>query len=285
MQSLIRSCSATRLPLHLHLHRSRIVYRALATSTLSTTTTTPTPPPPPTSTNLFADTTATGVVSRPPQDHSSVNASENAVAPIEEQKGEGKADSKSAASAKAKRPRKPKKNDPEGPLRPQLNVPVSPEHGLWAFFRRVEEDKDNKGADADVDEDEVVYRALMPSNRKLDRSGRSWLAAELRRKSFKDLHTLWYVLLRERNLLATQKHEAARLGADIHKHTSIVQRTYRVSKSMARIKCVLNARRLAYEAAVELHQNNAPLVERKVAPLLEGSMFEETPDAEKKLEN
>lgn len=54
---------------------------------------------------------------------------------------------------------------------------------------------------------------------------------------------------------------------------------------MARIKCVLNERRLAYEAAVELHQNNAPLVERKVAPLLEGSMFEETPDAEKKLEN
>jgi large subunit ribosomal protein L47 len=42
--------------------------------------------------------------------------------------------------------------------------------------------------------------------------GRSWTAAELRRKSFKDLHTLWYVLLRERNLLATQRHEAGRLN-------------------------------------------------------------------------
>jgi large subunit ribosomal protein L47 len=31
-------------------------------------------------------------------------------------------------------------------------------------------------------------------------------------KSFKDLHTLWYVTLRERNLLATQREEARRAG-------------------------------------------------------------------------
>jgi large subunit ribosomal protein L47 len=28
----------------------------------------------------------------------------------------------------------------------------------------------------------------------------------------RDLHTLWYVVLRERNLLATQKEEARRMG-------------------------------------------------------------------------
>lgn len=50
--------------------------------------------------------------------------------------------------------------------------------------------------------------------------GRSWNVSELRRKSFKDLHTLWYILLRERNVLATQKAERKRLT--IYSRISVV---------------------------------------------------------------
>ncbi|KAI0034644.1 mitochondrial 39-S ribosomal protein L47 (MRP-L47)-domain-containing protein, partial [Vararia minispora EC-137] len=125
-----------------------------------------------------------------------------------------------------------------GALRPHLGIQVKPNHGLWAFFRRV---PDEEGVEK--------YHALDPVHMLL---GRSWTAAELRRKSFKDLHTLWYVLARERNLLATQREAARRLSGSTEKIRLFQVREMRCRKSQAHIKLVLNERRLMYEGAAEV---------------------------------
>lgn len=65
--------------------------------------------------------------------------------------------------------------------------------------------------------DDMLQRYVLEKQRRLTvilYLGRSWKASELRLKSFDDLHKLWYVLLKERNLLATQREEARRLGID-----------------------------------------------------------------------
>ncbi|ORX53929.1 MRP-L47-domain-containing protein [Hesseltinella vesiculosa] len=92
-------------------------------------------------------------------------------------------------------------------------------------------------------------------------TGRSWKANELRLKSFDDLHKLWYVLLKERNLLATQREEARRLK--VHKEVwTNSGRMKKCQKSMARIKFVLNERQRAYETAIKDQQ----LQPKKSAP-------------------
>lgn len=41
-------------------------------------------------------------------------------------------------------------------------------------------------------------------------TGRAWTVPELRKRTWEDLHSLWWVCVKERNRLATEKIERAR---------------------------------------------------------------------------
>lgn len=69
-------------------------------------------------------------------------------------------------------------------------LPMDESHGLWGFFPK-------------------PGQALLTA-KEAEEHGRSWTVEELRRKSWEDLHSLWWVCCRERNMLATSKAELAR---------------------------------------------------------------------------
>ncbi|PWW79446.1 MRP-L47-domain-containing protein [Tuber magnatum] len=69
-------------------------------------------------------------------------------------------------------------------------VKVSPDHGLWGFFRE---------------------KKALPTPEEDHKHGRPWTVAELRQKSWEDLQKLWWVCVKERNIMETQKIERQRL--------------------------------------------------------------------------
>ncbi|RXW22886.1 hypothetical protein EST38_g2976 [Candolleomyces aberdarensis] len=140
-------------------------------------------------------------------------------------------------------------------------VPVREDHGLWGFFRR-KADGSLKGEDA--------YETVEAPRKEI--SGRAWRASELRLKSFKDLHTLWYITLRERNLLVTQKEEARKAGITIPLQTHSAMAGH-CRKTMARIKVIMNERRIAYEGAVKLVAEHQEVVQDRHLLKLQRAAF------------
>eukprot|EP00040_Diaphanoeca_grandis_P014555 m.73947 g.73947 ORF g.73947 m.73947 type:complete len:341 (+) comp24608_c0_seq1:76-1098(+) len=89
------------------------------------------------------------------------------------------------------------------------------------------------------------YETLTEPTQTVD-SGRPWLARDLRNKNNTDLHKLWYVLLKERNMLLTWKQEAKVR----QKQMIAPQRLKKVRKSMAAIRVVLGERQRALDQAI-----------------------------------
>jgi large subunit ribosomal protein L47 len=69
--------------------------------------------------------------------------------------------------------------------------------------------------------------------------GRAWTSQELRRKSYEDLHKLWYVLYMERNMLMTENQLSRRRQLMMPQP----QRLKKVQKSMGAVKQVLGERK------------------------------------------
>ncbi|XP_053960529.1 39S ribosomal protein L47, mitochondrial [Anastrepha ludens] len=72
--------------------------------------------------------------------------------------------------------------------------------------------------------------------------GRAWKLEELRIKSNKELHQLWYVLLKERNMLLTMEHECN----DKMELFPSPERLDKVKISMANLETVVRERNKAY---------------------------------------
>lgn len=108
------------------------------------------------------------------------------------------------------------------------NFDVSPDHPLWAFF-------------PDGNESTSCFREAS----ELPRDSRAWSMAELRRKSFDDLHKLWYLTLKERNILARE----VRLGEsfDYLNNEGFNEIDDKLTLTQKHIKQVLLERQVAFE--------------------------------------
>lgn len=80
-------------------------------------------------------------------------------------------------------------------LNPKLKskVEVDEDHGLWGFFNK--------------------ERRLLATPEEDLAHGRAWTVQELRQKSWDDLHSLWWICVKERNRIATEKRERQRIQA------------------------------------------------------------------------
>ncbi|KAF1838281.1 MRP-L47-domain-containing protein [Decorospora gaudefroyi] len=120
------------------------------------------------------------------------------------------------------------------PVKTQLQVTGTPDHGLWGFF------KDQRRLQTPVEESQ---------------HGRSWTVGELRGRDWTSLHQLWWVCVKERNRLATDKTERKRLRAGYGDYEN-EQRDKTVQETMKAILDTLAERHQAYQEAFALAQRD-----------------------------
>ncbi|KAK1997165.1 MRP-L47-domain-containing protein [Colletotrichum falcatum] len=134
-------------------------------------------------------------------------------------------------------------------------VAVDPNHGLWGFF--------------------YGKNKLLQTPKEDESHGRAWTVEELRKKSWEDLHTLWYVCLKERNRIATtsRERERRRLGFGAYEAN---ERDETVVTTMKAIKHVLTERFYVWEDARRLAEQDPEVdLSSEVEPYKPRSGYEE----------
>nr|CAH7713935.1 unnamed protein product [Callosobruchus chinensis] len=122
-------------------------------------------------------------------------------------------------------------------IRTFYNVPlVSPNNVSKCINSRAKSTSAPKGGLMEFFDDEKNWGAQEV------KTGRSWKKEELRLKSNTDLHKLWYVLLKERNMLLTMEHDAK----DRVKLFPSPERLDKVEDSMENLEAVVRERNKAY---------------------------------------
>ncbi|RCK66333.1 54S ribosomal protein L4, mitochondrial [Candida viswanathii] len=117
------------------------------------------------------------------------------------------------------------------PIVPKIsNLEVSPDHPLWQFFA-----------------DGSKSTSALRQSEELDTDSREWTSAELRQKSFEDLHRIWYLALKERNVLAREARLGEAMGMDDFRQINLVD--LKLVRTQKRIKQVLLERQIAVERA------------------------------------
>ncbi|TGZ84424.1 MRP-L47-domain-containing protein [Ascodesmis nigricans] len=116
----------------------------------------------------------------------------------------------------------------------RTEVKTDEDHGLWGFFHE---------------------KKCLPTPEEDHAHGRAWTAAELRIKSWDDLHRLWWACVKERNIIATQQKERERLDPGYGEYES-EEREAEVIKTQKRIRYVLTERYYAWEEAREIAETD-----------------------------
>jgi len=93
--------------------------------------------------------------------------------------------------------------------------------------------------------------------------GRQWSVKELRRKSYEDLHRLWYVLYKEKNMLLTEQQLSRRRQLIFPQP----ERFKKVQKSMGAIRQVLGERKRETVAAHLMRHREKELAKQMTAEL------------------